>query len=33
MVEDYKLAQLIEIAPHAGLTVPINIIDKKIVNF
>lgn len=33
MVEDYKLAQLIEIAPHAGLTVPMNIIDKKIVNF
>jgi hypothetical protein len=33
MVEDYKLAQLREIAPHAGLTVPINIINKKIVNF
>lgn len=33
MVEDEKLSQLIEIAPHAGLTVPINIIEKRIVSF
>lgn len=33
MVEDYKLSQLIEIAPHAGLSVPINIIEKRNVNF
>lgn len=28
MVEDSKLSKLIEIAPHAGLTVPMNIIEK-----
>jgi hypothetical protein len=33
MVEDYKIPQLIELAPHAGLSVPINIIEKRIVTF
>lgn len=33
MVEDDKLSQLIEIAPHAGLSVPINIIEKRAFNF
>ena len=33
MIEDYKLPQLIEIAPHAGLNVPINILNKRIVTF
>jgi hypothetical protein len=33
MIEDYKISQLLEIAPYAGLTVPINIIDKRTINF
>jgi hypothetical protein len=33
MVEDERLSQLIEIAPHAGLSVPINIIEKRAFTF
>lgn len=33
MVEESKLAQLIEIAPHAGLCVPMNILEKRSVIF
>lgn len=33
MVEDNKISQLIEIAPHAGLNIPMNILDKRIINF
>lgn len=33
IVEDSKIAQLIEIAPHAGLCVPMSILDKKVINF
>lgn len=28
-IEEDRIAQLIEIAPHAGLTIPLNILDKK----
>ncbi len=31
IVEDYKIAKLIEIAPHAGLTVPLNLLDGKFI--
>jgi hypothetical protein len=30
MIEEAQIAKLIELAPHAGLTVPMNIIDKRI---
>ena len=30
MISESKIAQLIELAPHAGLSVPINLIEKKI---
>lgn len=33
IVEDDKLSKLIELAPHAGLSVPINIIEKRSVTF
>lgn len=33
IVEDDKLSHLIEIAPHAGLSVPINIIEKRLFSF
>jgi hypothetical protein len=29
MLEESKIGQLIELAPHAGLTVPVNIIEKR----
>jgi hypothetical protein len=29
MIDDSKIQQLIELAPHAGLSVPVNLIDKK----
>lgn len=33
IVEDYKIPQLIEIAPHAGLCVPMNLLEKKPILF
>lgn len=33
VVEDSKIPQLIEIAPHAGLCVPMNILEKKTIIF
>lgn len=33
IVEESKIAQLIEIAPHAGLCVPMNILEKRTINF
>lgn len=33
MLDEAKIPELIELAPHAGLTVPINILDKRIITF
>lgn len=32
MLDEAKIPELIELAPHAGLTVPLNIIDKRVLN-